>query len=82
MTHPTVTVGAVVSPGERQGLVNLFLATNGPSWISPGAWRSYTNLSIDPCGVTTPWSGVTCNGVKTSIMCVASLHATDYRALV
>lgn len=53
------SVHALVSPGERQGLVNLYLATNGSSWRSKIGWSSYANASVDPC-TPTPWSGVTC----------------------
>jgi hypothetical protein len=59
---------AMVSPGERQGLVNIYLATAGEGWtgITQG-WHSHVNASEDPC--TPAWTGVTCNG-STSIMCV------------
>ncbi len=55
---------AVVSPGERQGLVNLYLATNGPGWagITQG-WHNHANASVDPCDPpSTAWSRVTCGG--------------------
>ncbi len=64
-------VHAVVSPGERQGLVNLYIATNGPGWsyIEQG-WHNHATVSVDPCDPpATRWTGVTCNGT-TSITCV------------
>jgi hypothetical protein len=64
-------VHAVVSPGERQGLVNLYTGTNGPGWtgITQG-WHNHTNASVDPCDPPeTVWSGLICNGA-TSIKCV------------
>ena len=67
---------AVVSAGERQGLVNLYLATNGPGWtgITVG-WHNHANPSVDPCDPsTTVWTGVTCSGT-TSIVYVAAMFA-------
>jgi hypothetical protein len=55
---------AKVSPGERQSLVNLYLATNGSGWadITQG-WHNHANSSVDPCDPsTTVWTGVTCSG--------------------
>jgi hypothetical protein len=69
-------VYAVVSPGERQGLVNLYTATNGPGWtgITQG-WHNHADASVDPCDPpATRWTGVTCNGT-TSITCVRSKTA-------
>ncbi len=57
-------VHAVVSPGERQGLVNLYIATNGPGWtgITQG-WHNHATVSVDPCDPpATRWTGITCNG--------------------
>jgi hypothetical protein len=67
---------AVVSPGERQGLVNLYTATNGTGWrgITQG-WHNHANASVDPCDPpATRWTGITCNGT-TSITCVHSKTA-------
>ncbi len=67
---------AAVSPGERQGLVNLYLATNGPNWwgITQG-WHNHANASVDPCDPSgTTWTGVTCSGT-TSITYVRARRA-------
>jgi hypothetical protein len=53
------TVYALVSPGERQGLVNLYLATNGSMWANQAGWSSFANASVDPC-TPTSWGGVFC----------------------
>jgi hypothetical protein len=55
---------AVVSPGQRQGLVNLYLATNGPGWtgITQG-WHNHASAGVDPCDPPSAvWTGVTCGG--------------------
>jgi hypothetical protein len=59
-------VAALVSAGERQGLVNLYLATNGSGWSAVTGWASHTNASVDPC-TPTPWTGVTCGPGGSSI---------------
>jgi hypothetical protein len=67
---------AKVTPGERQGLVNLYLATNGPGWTGfTQGWDNHANPSVDPCDPsTTVWTGVTCSGT-TSIVYVAAMFA-------
>jgi hypothetical protein len=62
LSHPGAH--AVVSPGERQGLVNLYIATNGTGWtgITRG-WHNHANAGVDPCDPSsTVWTGVTCRG--------------------
>ncbi len=59
-------VYAAVSPGERQGLVNVYLATNGAGWNIQTGWSNYTNASVDPC-TPTPWAGVSCDASGVSI---------------
>ena len=54
-----VGVSAVVSPGERQGLVNLYMATNGPSWTGATGWSNYAAPGVDPCAAPY-WTGVDC----------------------
>jgi hypothetical protein len=49
---------AAVSPGERQGLVNLYLATDGPNWQGVTGWSNYADPAADPCS----WTGVNCDG--------------------
>jgi hypothetical protein len=49
---------AAVSPGERQGLVNLYLATDGPNWQGVTGWSNYADPAADPCS----WTGVGCEG--------------------
>ncbi len=61
-----VGVGALVSPGERQGLVNLYTATRGDQWTSVTGWSNNINLSVDPC-TPTPWTGITCGPGGNSI---------------
>jgi hypothetical protein len=51
---------AAVSPGERQGLVNLYTATDGPSWQVFDGWHNHVSLA-DPCEGTV-WTGVSCLG--------------------
>jgi hypothetical protein len=60
--HPGVR--AVVSPGERQGLVNLYTATNGTGWMGiTQGWHNHANASVDPCDPSsTVWTGLTCSG--------------------
>jgi hypothetical protein len=69
LTSPQLGVSALVSPGERRGLVNLYLATNdGPGWSPSGlaGWRSYANASVDPCKPVA-WAGVSCDSNGTSV---------------
>jgi hypothetical protein len=54
-------VDAAVSSGQRQGLVNLYLATRGSGWKGPlTGWPNHTDASVDPCNPE--WTGVTCTG--------------------
>ena len=67
---------ARVSPGERQGLVNLYLSTNGSGWTGIGTtWASLANASVDPCFPSGLVGGITCSSPSTSrppaIVCVA-----------
>ena len=53
-------VHAQLAPGQRPALVDLFLATNGPSsWASSTGWADYAS-GADPCSIG--WYGVTCGG--------------------
>ena len=53
-------VHAQLAPGQRPALVDLFLATNGPSsWASSTGWADYAS-GADPCAGG--WYGVTCSG--------------------
>jgi hypothetical protein len=63
-------VHAAISPGERQALVNFYVATNGPSWTASKVtgWPDYANHSVDPC--TAIWTGVSCNAGGTSVVYV------------
>jgi hypothetical protein len=65
---------AVVSPGERQGLVNLYIATGGPGWTAiTHGWHNHANASVDPCDPpATVWTGVSCSGT-TSITYVSGI---------
>jgi hypothetical protein len=53
---------AVVSAGERQGIVGLYLSAGGAGWtgVSRG-WHNHASGGSDPCDPS-PWTGVTCNG--------------------
>ncbi len=60
VTWGVVNVEAAVSTGERSALVDLYLATSGPTtWLSKGGWSSYASVSSDPCAST--WAGVSCS---------------------
>ncbi len=59
-----------VSQADRQGLVNLFLATGGTSTWSSSVigWPGYANASSDPC--EQEWEGVNCDVSNTVVECV------------
>ena len=61
---------AAVSPGERQGLVNLYLATDGPgpNWQGVTGWSNYADPAADPCS----WTGVGCDGSSIKYVVTAS----------
>ncbi len=61
---------AAVSPGERQGLVNLYLATDGPNWqgVTGPGWSNYADPAADPCS----WTGVGCHGSSIRYVVTAS----------
>lgn len=52
-------VEAAVSTGERQALVDVYLASNLTQTSGLTGWSSYSNLSVDPC-TPTAWQRVTC----------------------
>ena len=49
-----------LASAQRAALVDLYLATNGPSWKPNTGWADYANASNDPCA--DGWFGVTCAG--------------------
>jgi hypothetical protein len=60
ITNCTVAYVPVSAP-ERQGLVNLYAALNGPGWsVGEGGWHDFADLDVDPCQPS-PWLGLTCN---------------------
>ena len=50
-------VGAAIVPLERDALVALYNATNGPLWLGVSGWHSHASGG-DPCG---SWTGVACS---------------------
>jgi hypothetical protein len=52
-------VVASMAPDQRAALVDLYIATNGNTWIDKTGWRDHVSGS-DPCDDA--WFGVECEG--------------------
>ncbi len=61
LAHIAGTAEAAVPPAQRQALVDLYNAANGPAWTANGNW-----LVGDPCD--NGWFGIACGAGNTTVV--------------
>ena len=59
-----LSVTCLLPQNETDSLLALYDALNGPYWVTSTNW----NTTSDPCSSTSPWYGVTCDGLGETVI--------------